>query len=203
MNKTLAEFLVADGRPKNTKNYPELNGFLYAVACAPEMIDAKTWLPEIFGSQSANYKNEKEKKEIEQGLFAELSQIEERIENHEPVLAAYFRPSDELMENFEEDSPIAHWGIGFMAAHQWLEPLWNAYFPEEEKSELSACVDLLSFFSSKDKAQALCNAQNIEDLALDVYAESVLANFNMAAEGYAHYGFAIRAALKEHNAHNN
>jgi len=46
MNKTLAEFLVADGRPKKTKNYPELNGFLYAVACSPEMIEAEQWLVE-------------------------------------------------------------------------------------------------------------------------------------------------------------
>ena len=200
MNKTLAEFLVAKGRPKKTKNYPELSGFLYAVACSPEVIDAELWLPLVFDDKKVKYKSEEERKEIKQGLLDELSQVEEKIKHQNPVLADYFRPSDELMENFDEDSPIAHWGVGFVAGHQWLEELWKAYFPKEQKAGLNACMSTLSFFANKEKAIKLCEDQNIEGLELEVYAESVLENFDSAAQGYAHYGLGIRAALDDfHN----
>ena len=205
MNKTLAEFLVAKGRPKKTKNYPELNGFLYAIACSPEVIAADLWLPMVFddqGDKKVKYKDVKEQENIKQGLLDEFSQIESKIGSHEPVLADYFRPSDELMENFDEDSPIAHWGRGFLSGHNWLEALWNAYFPKEQEHELIACINLLSFFSDKARAGELCEAQQIEGLELDVYVESVIANFNAAAEGYAHYGLGIRAALDAHHAEN-
>ena len=199
MNKTLAEFLVAKGRPKKTKNYPELSGFLYAIACSPEIIDAEVWLPMVFDDKKVKYKDEEERKTIKQGLLDEFSQITAQIENQTPVLADYFRPSDELMENFDEDSPIAHWGIGFVAGHDLLEELWKAYFPKEKKTELEACLNMLSFFSNKEKAIQLCDDQQIEGLELEVYAESVLENFNAAAQGYAHYGLSIRAAIAEHN----
>lgn len=198
MNKTLAEFLVADGRPKKTKNYPELNGFLYAVACSPEMIEAEQWLPMVFDDKKVKYKNEEERNEIKQGLLDEFALVIEKIENTSPVLADYFRPSDELLENFEEDSPIAHWGVGFVSGHEWLGELWRAYFPEAQQSELTACTNILSFFSDKIKAEKMCAAQRIEDLDLAVYAESVLENFNGAAQTYAHFGLSIRAALQEH-----
>lgn len=198
MNKTLAEFLVADGRPKNTKNYPELNGFLYALACSPEPVDAELWLPMVFNEKKVTYRNAQEQQDIKQRLLDEFSQIEEIIKSHSPVLADYFRPADELLENFDEDSPIAHWGRGFLAGHDWLEALWDAHFPEKNIDELFACMNLLSFFADKAAAQKLCEAQNIEGLTLDVYAESVIENFNAAAEGYAHYGLGIRAALEEH-----
>ncbi len=197
MNKALAEFLVANGRPKKTKNYPELNGFLYAVACSPEVVDAQLWLPLVFDNKKIKYKNNEERKSITQGLLDEFSAIEGRIKNQSSVLADYFRPSDELLENFDEDSPIAHWGVGFAEGHEWLEEVWAMYFPEQKKNELLACVNFLSFFSDKEKASRLCEAQGIEGLALDVYAESVLENFDAAAHGYAHFGISIRAAIDE------
>jgi len=198
MNRMLAEFLVADGRPEKTKNYPALNGFLYAVACSPEVIDEAKWLPMIFDGKKVNYKNEKQRQAIEQGLLDEFAQIEKKMQSRAPVLADYFRPSSELMENFDEDSPIAHWGAGFASGHDWLEQIWLAYVAEDQYKDLTTCVDLLTFFSDKPKAQKLCEAQGIEKLDLAVYAESVLDNFDAAAQGYAHFGLSIRAAIEAH-----
>ena len=200
MNKTLAEFLVADGRPKATKNYPEVCGFLYAFVCAPEIVEADVWLPMVFNHQDPNYQNKQEQGVIEQGLLDEFLQIKAKIENAEPVLAAYFRPSDELMENFDEDSPIAHWGRGFIEGHQYLCAMWDAYFPQDQKDELLACLNIMTFFADKSRAEADCRSQNIEGLELDIYAESVISNFDEAAQGYAHYGLTIRAALEAYQA---
>ncbi|HEX9803024.1 MAG TPA: UPF0149 family protein, partial [Gammaproteobacteria bacterium] len=36
-------------------NYNELRGFLYSVACAPELIGPREWLPLVFNDQDADY----------------------------------------------------------------------------------------------------------------------------------------------------
>ena len=202
MNRKLAEFLVADRRPEKTKNYPEVNGFLYAVACSPEMLTESQWLPEIFDDQDPVFESQKERDFIEQSLNDELHNIEQYIADQKPVLADYFRPDEEMMENFEEDSPISHWGVGFLNGHQWLEELWAAYLPPDKAEELQHFINTLSFFADKNKAVKLCQSQQITDLSLDVYAETVIEKFDAAAQAYAYYGLGIRQALQAHQINN-
>ena len=45
----LARFLADPARPAHTLRYHELQGFLFAVASAPEVIPPSEWLPRIFG----------------------------------------------------------------------------------------------------------------------------------------------------------
>ena len=49
----LARFLADPARPANTLRYHELQGFLFAVASAPEVIPPSEWLPRIFGEAEA------------------------------------------------------------------------------------------------------------------------------------------------------
>ena len=49
----LARFLADPTRPANTLGYHELQGFLFAVASAPEVIPPSEWLPRIFGEAEA------------------------------------------------------------------------------------------------------------------------------------------------------
>ena len=195
MNRTLAEFLVADNRPEGTKNYPQVNGFLFAVACSPEKITEDLWMPMIFNDQPAKYDNDQQQKEIEQGLREELNLLEVKLENQEDILAHWFQAADIIQENFDEDSAIAHWGRGFLQGHDWLSALWDVYFPKQQMLELNACMDVLSFFADKKTAVKICEAQEIEGLDIEVFAESAIANFESAAKTYAFYGLGIRAAL--------
>ncbi len=195
MNRALAEFLVADGRPEGSQNFPQVNGFLFAVACSPEKIDEDLWMPMIFNHQSANYENDQQQKEIEQGLREELYLLEAKLENQENILAPWFQATDVIQENFDEDAAIAHWGRGFLQGHDWLSALWDAYFPKQQLLELNACMDVLSFFADKKTAEKICEAQKIEGLGIEVFAESAIANFESAAQTYAYYGLSIRAAL--------
>ena len=49
----LARFLADPARPAHTLRYHELQGFLFAVASAPEVIPPSEWLPRIFGEAEA------------------------------------------------------------------------------------------------------------------------------------------------------
>jgi uncharacterized protein len=54
-NQSLTQFLTSPQRPEGTLNYQEVRGFLFAIACAPELIKPSEWLPMIFNEQDAQF----------------------------------------------------------------------------------------------------------------------------------------------------
>ena len=65
-------------------------------------------------------------------------------------------PSDptSVRGNLEDDAPIAQWSCGFLLGRQWLEELWEETVPEELDDELGSILMTLSFFSSREIAEA-------------------------------------------------
>ncbi len=51
----LQRFLSAPERPEGTMGFDELGGFLFALACVPEVIPPTEWLPVVFRDGEANY----------------------------------------------------------------------------------------------------------------------------------------------------
>ena len=51
----LKPFLDDPDRPAGTLRYHELQGFLFTVASAPELVPPSEWLPIIFGEADAGY----------------------------------------------------------------------------------------------------------------------------------------------------
>ncbi|MDP2956107.1 MAG: UPF0149 family protein [Longimicrobiales bacterium] len=49
----LTSFLDRPGRPEDGLTLPRTYGFLFAVACAPELVSSSEWLPEVFGGKDA------------------------------------------------------------------------------------------------------------------------------------------------------
>ena len=53
MNQLLTSFLAAPQRPEGMLTFHKLQGFLFAMACAPALIKPSEWLPLIFNEQEA------------------------------------------------------------------------------------------------------------------------------------------------------
>ena len=51
----LQAFLDHPSRPEGTFRYHELQGFLFTVVSAPEIVPPSEWLPIIFGDEKAAY----------------------------------------------------------------------------------------------------------------------------------------------------
>ncbi len=51
----LRAFLEHPSRPAGTLTYHELQGFLFTIVSAPEMIPASEWLPIIFAGEDIDY----------------------------------------------------------------------------------------------------------------------------------------------------
>ena len=66
----LARFLSSPQRPKDTLNYPQLAGFLFAIANGPELISPSEWIPMVFNDQEARYETHDEAEQVLQAMMA-------------------------------------------------------------------------------------------------------------------------------------
>jgi uncharacterized protein len=197
-NQLLARFLAADERPDGTLCYHQVLGFLFAIVCSPELIKPSEWLPLIFNEQDAGYADLDEAKAIIGGLLVLYNDINSQ------VLAANQRLPDDIelkeppLDNVGEPSPLGQWSSGFFLGHDWLDELWRSYTPEPLGEELSACLMVLSFFSSRKLAEAYY-AEVVKDpgKTLEAYAETMLSLFESAINSYAHLGRSIQTALEQ------
>lgn len=53
----LRPFLEHPDRPPGTLQYHELQGFLFALASAPELVRPSEWMPMVFGEDEAGYES--------------------------------------------------------------------------------------------------------------------------------------------------
>ena len=66
----LRTFLSSPQRPKGAMTYPQLAGFLFSVANAPELIPPSEWLPMAFNDQEAGYETQGEAERVLQAVMA-------------------------------------------------------------------------------------------------------------------------------------
>ena len=183
---TLRAFLEDASRPPDTLTYHELQGFLFAVASAPELVKPSEWMPIVFGEQESGYANLEEARAV----------IGELMDLYNSVNAVVFEnraalPSDclfrrQTLSNLEEDAPVSQWSRGFLHGHQWLQESWDAYVPDEIDNDYAAMLMTLSFFASKKLAEAYCAEAGGRELTET--AKSIRRVFPKALAGYAHLG---------------
>ncbi len=99
----------------------------------------------------------------------------------------------DLLADLEAEAPIAQWSRGFLRGHQWLEESWDPYVPEELDDEFAAVLMTLSFFASKDLAEAYCAEAGGRELTET--AKTMCRIFPDAVAEYAHLGRSIHQVL--------
>ena len=149
---TLQAFLADPARPADTLRYHALQGFLFAVASAPELILPSEWQPIIFGDKEVDYASLDEAQEILGQITALYNAINAAVIDAPTLLPADCQLRDDVLANFEDDAPIAQWSRGFLRGHQWLEQLWED-LPDDVVEELDATLMILAFFSSRQMAE--------------------------------------------------
>jgi uncharacterized protein len=201
MGTQLRQFLSAPERPAHTLNYPELCGFLFAVASAPELLKPSEWLPLIFDDRDANYASMEEAKAILQDIMELYNQINEAVFEGKVRLPEDIAMAKHPPANLDEAAPLAQWSRGFLNGHNWLVGLWDAYTPKDLDEELGSCLMMLSFFADKKLAEAYCKeVQKKPPPSVEEMAHTVVDLFEGAMANYAHLGRSIQAVLAEQTA---
>ena len=155
-------------------------------------------MPIVFGGDEAGYESLEEAKTIIGELMALYNSVNATVSADRATLPADCRFRRKGLANLDDDAPIAQWSRGFMRGHQWLEESWESYIPEDLDEEFAATLLALSFFASRDIAEAL-RAETGQQ-ALATMSSTIRRVFPNAVAEYARLGRSIHRVLMEHQA---
>ena len=188
---SLHAFLEQPSRPAGTLTYHELQGFLFAVVSAPELIRPSEWLPIIFNDREAGYATLEEANAILGLIMALYNEINATVLEERVGLPADCHVRPRALDNLDDSAPLAHWSRGFMIGHQWLEALWDVELPEDLDQEVGSVLMTLTFFASRNLAEAFQAEGALRTASLEATAEALLRVFPEALAEYAHLGRSV------------
>ena len=192
----LRAFLEHPSRPTGTLTYHELQGFLFTVVSAPELIPASEWIPIIFAGEDVDYASVDEANEVLGQIMTLSNTINASVLDPPTLLPADCPLRDDVLANFEDEAPIAQWSRGFLRGHQCLEQLWED-LPEEIAEELDATLMALGFFSSRHMAEDFHAEDTSGEQSFEAMADAIHRVVPPAVAQYAHMGRSIAEVLAE------
>jgi len=202
--RQLTEFLGNPERPTGTLRFHELQGFLFTIASSPETIPASEWLPLISDDKNFGFTGEDEAQQILNCIMALYNEVNTAVMERSQNLPRGCSFADDLSDNFDENSSIGQWSRGFLFGHDWLAEVWEEYLIEEMEEECGAAMMVLSFFSSRQLAEAFFDdgksTRENPDKSFEQFAETIKELFPSAMVSYAHLGRTIFEALLDENA---
>lgn len=193
----LKTFLAAPSRPAGTLQYHQLQGFLFSVTSAPELILPSEWLPIVFGEKEAGYRSLAEAQSIVGEMMSLYNDINAGVAEGAPRVPIDCAFRDDALANLEGDAPVSQWSQGFVLGHNWLSETWELYLPdEEEDDEFGSVVLVLSFFARRRLAEAYRKELKLPQ-SLKATAMTIRDLFPDALREYARLGRMISAAVAE------
>lgn len=197
MAARLSDFLAAPQRPEGTMSYCECCGFLFAIACAPELVQPSEWMPLVFHDQDAAYDSLEQARDILPLLMALYNHVNQQVFAGSPALPANCAVHNEATHNLEEDAPLGQWARGFLAGHQWLSELWDEYVPDALSEELGSLLMVLSFFASRQLAEAFYRETDAGRGTFAQMCQLMVRLLPDAQTDYARMGRSIATVLQE------
>jgi uncharacterized protein len=201
-NEVLRRFLVSPQRPDGTLCFQELQGFLFAVASCPEMIQPSDWLPIISDDEDIGFNDQSEAQRILNLIMTLFNQVNCTVLDRSDKMPPGCKFQNEIDANFEEDAAISQWSLGFILGHDWLADVWDECVPESLAGECGSTAMVLSFFGSKQLAEAYYFESTTTpkhrkpDKSFTEFAELVQELFPAALSSYAHLGRTISEAIE-------
>jgi uncharacterized protein len=190
----LKAFLADPRRPKGTLQYHELQGFLFSIAGAPELVRPSEWMPVIFADREAMYEDIEEARLILGELMSVYNAVNAGVVDDQPSLPSDCRWRRDVLRNLVEDAPISQWSRGFLTGHQWLEDSW-AIVPDEMDEDFGLTLMTLTFFASPTLAEAY--VKEMKAASLEGIARAMRRAHRYAMREYAWLGRTISQVRSE------
>ncbi|PAJ73512.1 hypothetical protein CJF42_15395 [Pseudoalteromonas sp. NBT06-2] len=174
----LADWLTGDETSKKTMNLPCVEGFLFALICAPAPVEDEVWLNEILAGDLSSLSDDK--------LFALMT-----LYNHlstDIFETGYKLPKslivvDDVAANFIHGSALHSWSKGFARGIGYAGDLLDCENIDIElRSAFAMAISCLSYFSNESNAQQQAQEQNIHLEAMSQQMFEMMPDF---ATGFA------------------
>ena len=187
----LRAFLAHPDRPEGTLSLGEVQGFLFSVACAPDLVKPSEWVPFVFGDEEPEFDTWEEAEGIIASLMDLYNEIVEPVQMGVPRLPRDCAFRDDLMANLEDDAPVAAWSRGFMIGHRWLAETWDVCLTEEMADDVAAAAMVLFYFASRHLAERCVEELAAPGTTLEEMTRVVRDIFPRAMMEYAQIGVGI------------
>jgi uncharacterized protein len=202
---TLKSFLSNPRRPGGTLRFHELHGFLFTIASSPETIQPSDWLPIISNDEDIGFENEMEAQRVLNLIMALYNQVNTSVLERSDAMPPGCRFQPDIDANFDGESSVSQWSRGFVLGHDWLSEVWDEYLPESMDEECGATVMALSFFGSRQLAEAFYaemdpTASTAPGNSFEQFAETIRELFPAALSSYSHLGRTIFEVLMQNAA---
>jgi uncharacterized protein len=177
----LAAFLAAPERAKGTLSYHAAQGFLFAVATAPELVPPSEWLPAVWGeNEPLEGPNEAGTDRVLAGLMTLYNRINGEVQEGRVGLPADLALEPEPWANLGPEAPLGRWSWGFSRGMGLVEEVWDGFFPWMPEGGAGAYVSAivqLSLFTGQEYGQELVRALDPEGPSLEGSIGSAHADF--------------------------
>jgi yecA family protein len=176
-------------------SYRELQGFLFAVAAAPDMVPPSNWIPVVLGEQEPAFDSGAQAQRLLGDLMALYNKLNSEVFANTVKLPKDCRFRDDVLSNLSDDAPVSQWCRGFVRGHSWLKESWDETVPDELDDELAALAITMSFFASRRLAEQYLAECSDRGKTLVDLAETFREVFPDAMARYAHLGRSIHQVL--------
>jgi len=152
----LADWLSSDETSAEAMNLSCVEGFLFALICAPTPVEDEVWLNEVLAGDLSSLSDDK--------LFALMA-----LYNHlstDIFETGYQLPkslivTDNVAVNFTHESALHNWSKGFARGIGYAGDLLNCENIDIElRSAFAMAISCLSFFANESSAQEQAQEQN-------------------------------------------
>ena len=183
--------------------YCEMAGFLFALACAPELVRPSEWIPEVLGESMNAFGSLAEAQDAMNLVMALNNHINREVLEGNPALPAGIAVHELAIENFGPEAPLGRWAHGYSGGQMWLEETWDAHVGNAPDSAdegpldevLGTLMMALGFFASRRFAEA-CIKEWEKPLPLERAATRMLEVFPEAMRELAALGRGLEEAAR-------
>ena len=197
----LMSFLISPQRPDGTLCFPELQGFLFAVASSPEIVQPSDWLPVVSNDEDIGFKDQSEAQRILSLIMTLYNQVNSAVLERSDGMPPGCEFQANIEANFDEEAAVSQWSRGLMLGHDWLADLWDEYVPEIVDEECGSSAMVLSFFATRQLAEVYYAETTTTPrrrkprMSFSEFAELVRDLFPGALSSYAHLGRSISEVI--------
>jgi len=193
----LIELLGPDGRSGGTMSYPETAGFLFVVACSPELKNPREWLAVVLNNSTED-KSAADTNKILNGLMSLYNEVNRQVQDNDITLLPGCEYQNDPINNFDDDAPMHHWARGFVMGFSWLAKDWQQYVPDQLSEELRSHQMVLGCFASRELTEEYLREEvNNKDITLNKMAADMQSLIPDAMNAFATLGRSIQQVLSE------
>ena len=199
----LDALLAAKAGESGPMGYCELAGFLFALACAPELVRPSEWLPEVLGENLEAFGPLPDVRDAMNLVMGLYNHINREVLEGDPALPAGIAVRELAIENFGPEAPLGRWAQGYSSGQMWLEETWDAHVGNAPDSADEGSLDevlgtlmmVLGFFASRRFAKG-CIEEWEKPLPLESAAARMLEVFPEAMRELAALGRGLEDAAR-------